>query len=504
MDILVGKEAAPGSVRAMAANSSQEGDSQVGLSPQPLLVVLVVLMCVGAVTGNLLVIVLVAATKTLHCVTSVLIMNLAVTDLLVGLGTLPFLALSVVKPGWADCLNLCLFVGYTSSVYCTASVLTLAAIALDRYRSIMDCLRYSSRCTLWRTCTVVLWIWLQALITCCPPLLGWSSVAYMAPMYSCAVDWASSPSYTTTMTGLSYLLPAAVILFCYVNIVKVARSHARRIHSLEDSVQRSRDPNTLFTPSQHSPSRLIHHVSGQFLTEIMSPHSTSCRGVFSFLAHSSSQPSLQDSHQHRQGVARLFLVILAFFLCWTPYIGVALIQATETAISGQTNLVPPSAVTISYFLVLLNSDFNPLLYALLSKRFQVALHGLRQKVKARLGSGRGEVDDCRISEPCTLTAPIPGPASNLDNSQFCAPVFTISADFKHHSSASLHKVCLHKDASTSCSMWQEEPCRGRRVDYLQVPCRPQEGSRLPFSAVTMAPRATFVYGQITVTVEHDV
>nr|XP_057914923.1 5-hydroxytryptamine receptor 1D [Doryrhamphus excisus] len=494
MDILVGNKSSPDSVRAMAANSSREGDSEVGLSPQPLLVVLVAVMCVGAVTGNLLVIVLVTATKALHCVTSVLIMNLAITDLLVGLGAMPFVALSIVKPGWADCLNLCLFVGYTSSVYCTASVLTLAAIALDRYRSIMDCLRYSSRCTLWRTFTVVLWIWLQALATCCPPLLGWSSVAYVAPMYSCAVDWASSPSYTTTMTGLSYLLPAAIILFCYVNIVKVARGHARRIHTLEDSVQRSRDPNPTFTPSQNSPSTLICHVSGQFVSEVMSSDSTSYQGIFSFLAHSSSQPSLQDSHQHHQGVARLFLVIITFFLCWTPHIAVALIQATETAITGQTTLVPPSALTISYFLVLLNSDFNPVLYALLSKRFQAALQGLRQKVQARLGSRRGALDDCKCSEPCTLTAPGPGTASSLDNSRFCAPVFTISADVKHHST---------EDASKSCPMWQQT-CSPRRVDCLQVPCTPLEGGRLPFSALTMAPRATFLYGQITVTVEHDV
>ena len=73
--------------------------------------------------------------------------------------------------------------GYTASVYCTASVLTLAAIALDRYCSIMDCLRYGARCTLWRSCSVVLWIWLQALLTSLPPLLGWSSVEYVAPMY---------------------------------------------------------------------------------------------------------------------------------------------------------------------------------------------------------------------------------------------------------------------------------------------------------------------------------
>lgn len=430
--------------------------------------------------------------------------------------------------------------GYTSSVYCTASVLTLAAIALDRYHSIIDCLHYSSRCTLWRASVVVLWIWLQALATSCPPLLGWSSVNYVVPMYSCAVDWASSPSYTAFMAALSYVIPAVVILFCYINIVKVARSHARRIHSLEDSVQRSRNQNSTFPPGDsshqhcgnlHSPSRLIYHVSGQFVSEVsrddgnyinaVLPDSTAeqsnpaSRRFFSFLAQSASQPPLHNSQHHHthHGLVRLFLVIAAFFLCWTPYIGVALFQAAETAISSQPSAIPPFAVTFSYWLVLLNSDINPLLYALLSKRFQGALQGLRQKIRARLGSvvGRGievraEGDDGRIGNPCTLTNAHHGPSSSSESSNSSdskySSIFTVSGDFQQLSEERLCEMC-HPENTSSSSMWKDAG-GDRRVDCLQVPSRSQEHSRLPFSALTKDPQATFFYGQITVTVEHDV
>ncbi|XP_071757507.2 5-hydroxytryptamine receptor 1D [Centroberyx gerrardi] len=519
-----------GALRAPAANATgTEGAPQTKL----VLEILMVLMCFGAVTGNILVIVIVAATKTFHSVTSVLIINLAISDLLVGVGVMPFVAVSIMSSGWVDCTDLCLYVGYTSSVYCTASVLTLAAIALDRYHSIMDCLRYSSRCTLWRTCAVVLWIWLQALATSCPPLLGWSSVSYVGPMYSCAVNWASSPSYTAFMAALSYLVPAAVILFCYVNIVKVARSHARRIHTLEDHLQRSRTgPNSSDSSHQHcgshrSPSTLVYHLSGQFVSEVhreeggsadsettQSSSNPSSRRMFSFLAQSASQPPQQNSHHHH-GVVRLFLVMSAFFLCWTPYMGVALVQATETALSGQSSLVPPTAVTFSYWLVLLNSDINPLLYALLSKRFQGALQSLQQKIRARLGSvvGRGgevraEGDDGRSSDPCTLTTTHSGPccspeSSACDQSKYCSSIFTVNTNFKQHSKEHLCKVFHSGNTSPSCSLWQD-PGGDRRVDCLQVPSRTQEGSRLPFSALTKERQATFFYGQITVRVEHDV
>jgi len=460
-------------------------------------------------------------------------------------------------------------VGYTSSVYCTASVLTLAAIALDRYFCIVDCLRYSARCTLCRICAVVLWIWLQALATSCPPLMGWSAVGYVAPMFSCAVNWADSPSYTSVMVVLSYLLPAAVIIFCYVNIVRVARGHARRIHTLEDHLQRrgrGRPPAPEASSSsasssstqhrhQHAPSRLVYHLSGNFVSEFRGgagepgtspppapPAPPSPRCLLSRLVHTPTQqqqhaPPLPQQNQHHQhGVVRLFLVIAAFFLCWTPYMGVALVQATEKALLGKSSLVPPNAVTLSYWLVLLNSDINPLMYALLSKRFQAALHNLRQKLRARLagavgrgGEARAEAEG-RSCDPCSSTTTTTttttttnirslkgSPSSSRgETSRYCSSVFTVNADFKHHQAQQQREVFLpgiasttstSTSTSTSSSLWQQESAAGgeRRVgNCLQVPSRTQEGSRLPFSAVTAETRATFFYGQITVTVEHDV
>ena len=53
--------------------------------------------------GNILVILIVAATKTFHSVTSVLVINLAISDLLVGIGVMPFVAVSVMNDAWVNC-----------------------------------------------------------------------------------------------------------------------------------------------------------------------------------------------------------------------------------------------------------------------------------------------------------------------------------------------------------------------------------------------------------------
>ncbi|KAG7268341.1 hypothetical protein CRUP_013278 [Coryphaenoides rupestris] len=540
-------------IRAEADNATVEEEAARVRASRTTLVLEVIIVLMS----NILVIVIVAATKTFHSVASVLIINLAISDLLVGIGVMPFVAVSIINHSWVNSSDLCLYVGYTSSVYCTASVLTLAAIALDRYFSIMDCLRYSARCTLCRICAVVLWIWLQALATSCPPLLGWSAVGYMAPMFSCAVNWADSPSYTSVMVALSFLLPAGVILFCYVNIVRVARGHARRIHTLEDTCSDVAigaplppppppRPHPLLSSSstqhhhqrhQHAPSMLVYHLSGNFVTDVRGgagepgtsspparPAPPSSRRLLSRLVQTPTQqqqqhalPLPQQNQHHQHGVVRLFL-------------------ATEKALRGKSSLVPPTAVTFSYWLVLLNSDINPLLYALLSKRFQGALHNLRQKLRARLGGavGRGgearaEAED-RCCDPCSSSSTTTTthhdhhhqhtlaeglPVRKL-TSRYCSSVFTVNADFKHHQAQQQREVFLPGIASTtststsstsSSSLWQQESAAGgeRKVgNCLQVPSRTQEGSRLPFSAVTAETRATFFYGQITVTVEHDV
>lgn len=379
---------------------------------------------------------------------------------------------------------------------------------------------------------MVLCIWLQALATCSPPLLGWSSIIYVVPMYNCATNWASSPSYTAFMTILCYLVPAVVILFCYVNIVKVAHSHARRIHTLEDSVQRRSNscPACNQSDSSHqncrSPSRLVCHTSGELTSRFSSEaenvnralpegptqqSNSAPRRLFPFQAQSSSQPPAQN---HHHGVLRLLLIITAFLIFWTPHISVALVQATESAVKGRTSLVPDSAITVSYWLMLLNSDVNPLLYALLSKRFQSALWGLGHRIRACLGSVLGrkdevsaEGDELRNSDPCTLTSAHPSPASSTESlacehAKHSSCIFAITAGTERRSEVHVCKICCYPENASSSSV--RPASGGGREHSLQVPSRPQERSRLPFSALTKEQKATFFFGQITVRVEHDI
>ncbi|XP_078085608.1 5-hydroxytryptamine receptor 1B [Mustelus asterias] len=535
---------ATGQSRSLPPSSSTPvpGSSSASLPVKVLLETIMILMCLAAVTGNVLVIAIIAVTKHFHSVTSVFLVNLAVSDCLVGLGVMPFVIMSVFYQDWNQYNDLCLYVGYTSSVYCTASVLTLAAIALDRYHAIIDCLQYNSQSTVRRTVATVVWIWLQSAISSCPPLLGWGRFGYSPAIYSCSVEWTDSLSYTGFVAVFSFLLPASVMIFCYIRIVKVARGHAKRIHHMENQLQRSGGAHS---PGPELPtfSRLISSVNSRIIAE--EHRSGTCdlghhpHGKRSDIFSKYSSPG-----REHHGAFRLFLVIFAFFCCWVPYEVVGLVQAVETAIggSGRPSRIPPGLVTAVHWLALLNSDINPLLYALLSRRFRKALRHWQRRLEAkvRLGSlppasrWRDEEEEAGGTAAVSLfQSGLPSKqrrtSSNTTGISQLSPreprlqvrscsVFSISS-FPHslpdENLEDFLTAQIAGPASTNSLIFvpsdrTSENHRDSKGDiptsqYLKVPQLPPETDTIVLPSQTFGEKqsSTYVFGKITVKVEND-
>lgn len=146
------------------------------------------------------------------------IVNLAITDLLVGMVVMPIWLHYILRAD--NHINASFYkVWVTMDITCaTASICSLAVVSLDRYIIIREPLSYDQLLSKPRAGFLIFLIWFYALVIALLRLLRWSH-------------------YSLLVTGVSFILPLSIMLFAYVNIFKAAKIQAHRIRlsSLSDA-----------------------------------------------------------------------------------------------------------------------------------------------------------------------------------------------------------------------------------------------------------------------------
>ena len=113
-------------------------------------------LCAAAVLGNVAVLMTIWKTPSLHSPANMLLASLAVSDLGVGFVSQPLFIVFFFST--TQTVTLANFM--SSSLFCTATIVTLTAIVLDRFLAIHMHLRYQSLVTVFRVSLVVLFNWL--------------------------------------------------------------------------------------------------------------------------------------------------------------------------------------------------------------------------------------------------------------------------------------------------------------------------------------------------------
>ncbi|XP_053619915.1 octopamine receptor Oamb isoform X1 [Plodia interpunctella] len=189
------------------------------------------LIDVLVIAGNCLVIAAVLCSSKLRSVTNLFIVSLAVADLLVGVAVLPFSATREVFEVW-------IFGDVWCSVWlavdvwmCTASILNLCAISLDRYVAVTRPVSYPSIMSRKRAKALIAGLWVLSFVICFPPLVGWKD---KKPEESEKDGWTPNPPcpWTCELTNDagyvvysalgSFYIPMFVMLFFYWRIYKAA------------------------------------------------------------------------------------------------------------------------------------------------------------------------------------------------------------------------------------------------------------------------------------------
>lgn len=162
-------------------NASDNNETYVeGLYPSGYSLIQIIFASIAAtilmiivVVGNMLVIIAIATEKALKNIQNWFIASLAVADFFLGLLIMPFSLANEIMGYWIFGYWWCDIYSAMDVLLCTASIMNLCLISLDRYWSITQAVEYLKKRTPARAALMITLVWLMSALICIPPLLGW-------------------------------------------------------------------------------------------------------------------------------------------------------------------------------------------------------------------------------------------------------------------------------------------------------------------------------------------
>lgn len=322
-------------------SSPQDGISPA-LPPVQTIIVSVVLLIVifGTIIGNILVCVAVCMVRKLRRPCNYLLVSLAVSDLCVAILVMPTALLYEVLGKWKFGTVFCdIWVSF-DVLSCTASILNLCAISVDRYWAITKPLEYGVKRTPRRMMLCVALVWLGAACISLPPLLilgNQHKTETGEP--SCLV--CQNFGYQIYATLGSFYIPLAVMLFVYYQIFRAARRIV-----LDERRAQTRLENTINGGTKE---KSIETAGG---TNIGSPHQKKLRFQLA---------------KERKASTTLGIIMSAFTICWLPFFILALVRPF---LDSDSHAVPKTLTSLFLWLGYANSLLNPIIYATLNRDFR--------------------------------------------------------------------------------------------------------------------------------------
>ncbi|XP_071435233.1 alpha-1A adrenergic receptor [Pithys albifrons albifrons] len=315
----------------------------VNISKAILLGVILGGLIVFGVLGNILVILSVACHRHLQSVTHYYIINLAVADLLLTSTVLPFSATMEILGYWAFGRIFCNIWAAVDVLCCTASIMSLCIISIDRYIGVSYPLRYPSIVTERRGLLALLCVWALSLVISIGPLFGWKEPA---PEDETICQITEEPGYVLFSALGSFYLPLTIILVMYCRVYVVAK---RENKGLTCGLKTERSHSEEVTLRIHRGNAPGANAKGK--------HHFSVR--------------LLKFSREKKAAKTLAIVVGCFVLCWLPFFVVMPLGSFFPAIKP-----PDTLFKITFWLGYLNSCINPIIYPCSSQEFKRAFQNV--------------------------------------------------------------------------------------------------------------------------------
>ncbi|XP_065554595.1 adenosine receptor A3-like isoform X2 [Lathamus discolor] len=171
----------------------------------------------AAVVGNALVIWAVKLNPALQKTTFFYIVSLALSDIAMGILVMPLAV--IVSLGVVTHFYSCLFMCCLMMIFSHASILSLLAIAVDRYLRVKLPTRYRAAVTKKRICVTLALCWLVSVLVGLVPMLGWNRHTGSSSHIECHYLAVMRMDYVVYFSFLAWiLLPLLVMCALYAKI----------------------------------------------------------------------------------------------------------------------------------------------------------------------------------------------------------------------------------------------------------------------------------------------
>jgi hypothetical protein len=181
--------------------------------------IVVTLLMIVIVIGNMLVIIAIATEKALKNIQNWFIASLAVADFFLGLLIMPFSLANEIMGYWIFGYWWCDIHSAMDVLLCTASIMNLCLISLDRFWSITQAVEYLKKRTPARAALMIAMVWVLSAVICIPPLLGWKRSAPEEEYPKCKVSNDINPLYHFFLSILINLIPISKFFYISKKII---------------------------------------------------------------------------------------------------------------------------------------------------------------------------------------------------------------------------------------------------------------------------------------------
>ncbi|XP_033756397.1 5-hydroxytryptamine receptor 1A-like [Pecten maximus] len=372
----------PGNDTTIAEGYPPRPDSRYEVWQQVLITMVLVMLTTGTVIGNSLVCIAVGIVKRLQTPSNLLILSLAVSDLLVAICVMPFNAAYEVMSYWSLGEVVCDLFTSLDVILCTASILNLCMISVDRYFVITRPFKYAMRRTPRLMGLMIAGVWSTSVVISIPPLLGWKTER---PPWHCLIS--QEIGYQIYATLCAFYLPLTVMLVVYFRIWKVSsRLMKSENKSKLGSIDKGNDQIYLPSKKSSKSSGISENTivgngnlkngnydgddpSMEMLGHTNNVKASNGKRRFTLRSFLTKSTKMVSSSKEAKATKTLGVIMGGFVACWLPFFILAVIRPFCGA-QEQYCSIPPWLGSVFVWLGYFNSFLNPLIYARFNREFR--------------------------------------------------------------------------------------------------------------------------------------